>query len=78
MKRPDRGMAERSLFRLTVGGAHLAVAAMLLVGVGKYFALVAPRYGRRFAYVAVLMVVVACWLAVRGVLFLSGRARAGV
>ncbi len=65
------------MYRLAVGGARLALAVMLLYGITKYFALIVPRYGHRFAYVAIVMGGVACWAALRGVLILVGRTREG-
>lgn len=46
---------------------------MLVYGILRYFALIPPRYGQRFAFVAVVMAGVAVWMGVRGVLALMGR-----
>jgi len=70
--RGSRGWGE-GFYRLTVGGVNLALGIVLLVGVRKYFMLIVPRYGHRFTYVAVIMVGIAGWMVVRGLLHLLGR-----
>lgn len=72
MQRP-RGWGE-GFYRVAVGGANLALSVVLMVGVSRYFSLIVPRYGHRFTYVAIIMVGIACWTAVRGILHLVGRA----
>jgi hypothetical protein len=71
--RRDTRPQERGFYRIAVGCAHLALAAMLVYGILRYFALIPPRYGQRFAFVAVVMAGVAVWMGVRGVLALMGR-----
>ena len=73
MLRRDTRRHERRLYRISVGCAHLALAAMLVYGITRYFALILPRYGQRFAFVAVMMAGVAVWMGVRGVFALLGR-----
>lgn len=68
-----RTSSGRWTYRIAVGGANLALTAALLYGLARYFALIVPRYGHRFSYVAVLLVGVSVWTAVRGVLVLTGR-----
>ena len=46
---------EDRVYRIAVGGANLALAAMLLYGLARYFDLIVPRYGHRFFYVAVVL-----------------------
>jgi hypothetical protein len=58
-----------------VGGANLALAAMLFYGASRYFDLIVPRFGHRFVYVPVLMCGMAVWMTVRGVLVLLRRGR---
>jgi hypothetical protein len=67
-------LGERRVYRLSVGGVHLALTAMLAFGVVRYFDLIAPRYGHRFIYVALFLAGTALWIGVRGVLILVGRA----
>jgi hypothetical protein len=69
----DRRAREPRFYRWLVGGANLAVTLMLLYGITRYADLIAPRYGRRFSYVAILMAAVACWTAFRGIMVLTGR-----
>lgn len=64
---------ELGLYRYAVGGAYLALTGMLFYGVSRYVDLIVPRFGNRFSYVAALMVGVACWMGVRGVLILLGK-----
>jgi hypothetical protein len=71
----DSRPREQKLYRITVGGANLALAAMLLYGASRYFDLVVPRFGHRFAYVPVLMCGTAVWVTTRGLLVLFGRER---
>lgn len=73
MVRRDTRRQERGLYRIAVGCAHLALAAMLVYGIIRYFELIPPRYGQRFSFLAVLMAGVAVWMGVRGVLALLGR-----
>ena len=71
----ERRVPEQRVYRWLVGGANLAVTLMLAYGVSRYFALIHPRYGRRFSYVAILMAAVACWTFARGIIVLLGRRR---
>lgn len=73
MPRRDTRSKESKFFRLAVGCANLALAAMLVYGIFRYLELIPPRYGHRFTFVAVLMGGVALWMGVRGVLALLGR-----
>ena len=73
MPRRDTRSRESTFFRIAVGCAHLALTAMLVYGIFRYFELIPPRYGQRFTFVAVLMAGVALWMGVRGVLALLGR-----
>ncbi len=75
---PDENAGQRPqrrplVFRLSVGAANFALAAMLVYGITRYAALIPPRYGHQFAYVPILMAAVACWMVVRGVLAVTGR-----
>ena len=72
----QRPLRRPLVYRLPVGAANFALAAMLVYGIRRYAALVVPRYGHQFAYVPVLMAAVACWMVVRGVLVLTGRSAA--
>ena len=58
-----------------MGGANVALAAMLSYGASRYFDLIVPRFGQRFVYVPVLMCGVAVWVAIRGLLILLRRER---
>ena len=71
----QRRVPEERAYRWLVGGANLAVTLALAYGVSRYFALIQPRYGQRFSYVAILMAAVACWTAARGIIVLLGRGR---
>ena len=73
MLRRDRLPRERGFYRITVGCAHLALVAMLVYGIVRYFALIPPRYGQRFTFVALVMAGVALWMGVLGVLAFLGR-----
>ena len=66
---------ERTFYRVTVGCANLALAAMLAYGAVRYFDLIVPHYGHRFAFFAFVMVGLACWMAFRGITTLAGRSR---
>lgn len=77
MRPKDSRPHEQRIYRLAVGCASLALAATLFYGVSRYFDLVVPRFGQRFAYVAILMAAVGVWMVVRGVLVLFGRGREG-
>ena len=72
--RPRGGGWVERFCRIGVGAVPLALSGVLLEGVRKYFLLIVPRYGHRFTFVAVIMVGIAGWMAVRGVLHLLGRA----
>ena len=58
-----------------MGGANLALAAMLFYGASRYFEVIVPRFGQRFVYVPVLMYGIAVWVAIRGLLILLRRGR---
>jgi hypothetical protein len=73
MRTGQRPSGQPRLYRYAVGGANIALAAMLFYGVSRYFQLIVPRYGHRFAYVAILMAGIACWAAFRGVVVFFGR-----
>jgi hypothetical protein len=75
MSSRDRRAEYPKLYRYTVGGANLGLTAMLGYGLVRYVELIVPRYGHRFAYIAVLIVGVAGWTTFRGVLLLVGRSR---
>lgn len=66
---------EQRLYRVMVGGANLALAAMLFFGASRYFDLIVPRFGHRFVYVPVLMCGIAVWVTTRGLLVLLRRGR---
>lgn len=72
--RDSRGQEQR-LYRIAVGGANLALAAMLFYGVSRYFDVLVPRFGNRFFYVPLLMGGIALWMVVRGLTVLFGRGR---
>lgn len=73
MRRRDTRTYERRLFRAAVGGANLALAAMLVYGAYRYFDLMVPRFGNRFFYVPVVMSGIAAWTATRGLIVLLRR-----
>ena len=66
---------EQKLYRVVVGGANLALAAMLFYGASRYFDLIVPRFGQRFVYVPLLMCGIAVWTTTRGLLDLLRRGR---
>jgi hypothetical protein len=65
------------LYRYAVGGANLALAAMMVYGIARYFDLVVPRVGHRFAFIPILMAGVAVWTVVRGLGILLRRGGGG-
>jgi hypothetical protein len=71
----DSRPQEQKVYRLAVGAANLALAAMLFYGASRYFDLIVPRFGHRFVYVPVLMCGMAVWMTARGVLVLLRRGR---
>ena len=73
--RRDSREHEQRLYRVAVGGANLALAAMLFYGASRYFDLVVPRFGHRFVFVPVFMCGTAVWVATRGALVLFRRGR---
>jgi hypothetical protein len=68
---------EQTFYRIAVGAANLALAAMLIYGVTRYFDVIVPRFGNRFFYVPVIMGGIAVWMLVRGLSVLLGRGRGG-
>ncbi len=75
MRHRDSRPYEQRLYRLAVGAANLALAAMLFYGASRYFSLIAPRFGHRFVYVPVLMCGIAVWVLTKGLLILLRRGR---
>lgn len=73
MRRIDTRSRESTVYRIVVGCANLALAAMLVFGIIRFTALIVPRYGRRFSFFAVVMAGLACWMLFRGVVVLVGR-----
>jgi len=71
--RGDTRQRERAVYRIVVGCANLVLAAMLVFGTLRYFQLIVPQYGHRFTFFAAIMVALACWMVVRGVMVLLGR-----
>jgi len=66
---------EQRLYRLAVGAANLALAAMLVYGIVRYFEVLVPRFGNQFFYVPVVMGGIAAWMVFRGLSALFGRGR---
>jgi hypothetical protein len=77
MGRRDSRPSEQKFYRLAVGGANLALCAMLIYGIRRYFELIVPAVGNRFAFVPILMAAVAVWTGVRGVIVLFRRTGGG-
>ena len=75
MRHRDSRTYEQRLYRITVGGANLALAAMLFYGASRYSDLIVPRFGHRFVYVPIVMCGMAAWVTMRGVLVLLRRGR---
>ena len=75
MRRIDTRSGESTVYRIVVGCANLALAAMLVFGIVRFTRLIVPRYGGRFAFFAVVMGGLACWMVFRGVSVLIGRSR---
>ncbi len=68
---------ERTVYRIVVGCANLALAAMLVVGAFRFSELIPPKFGGKFSFFTIVMVGLACWMAVRGFVVLFGRLRGG-
>ena len=66
---------EQRFYRITVGGANLALAAMLFYGAARYADLIVPRFGHRFVYVPIVMCGMAAWVTTRGFRVLLRRGR---
>jgi hypothetical protein len=77
MDRKDSRPSEQRLYRIAVGGANLALCAMLVYGIRRYFDLIVPSVGHRFAFVPILMAAVAVWTGVQGVMVLLRRGSGG-
>lgn len=77
MARRDSRPGEMRLYRFAVGGANLALAAMMVYGIARYFDLVVPRAGHRFSFIPILMAGVAVWMTVRGLGILLRRGGGG-
>lgn len=75
MRLKDTRDREATIYRVVVGSANLALAAMLIVGAVRFTGLIVSRYGRGFAFFTVVMAGLACWMAVRGVVIVLGRSR---
>ncbi|MBD3367708.1 MAG: hypothetical protein GF405_05995 [Candidatus Eisenbacteria bacterium] len=73
MTDPRHENGEARVYRLAVGFASLALSGMLVYGAYRLGRIIIPRYGPEFFYVPVIMVGLAVWMAVRGVLTLRGR-----
>ncbi len=71
----DRRDAEDRARRVVLGVANLALAGMLVLAVARFQGSVAQVYGDRFFYVPIVMLALAGWRAVVGVLILIGRRR---
>lgn len=74
MTEPRRDDAERRVYRLAVGTANLALAAGLVYGAWRFGQLLIPKYGMSLVYVPIVMLGLAVWMIVRGVLTLRGGA----
>jgi len=68
---------EQRFYRIAVGAANLALAAMLAYGVTRYFDIMVPRFGNQFFYVPLLMGGIAIWMVFRGITVLLGKGRGG-
>ncbi|MBD3348027.1 MAG: hypothetical protein GF400_02380 [Candidatus Eisenbacteria bacterium] len=77
MGRADTRPHERTVYRIVVGCANLALAAMLTYGTFRYFQLIVPEYGHRFTFLALIMLGLAGWMVVRGFMVFFGRRRDG-
>ncbi len=75
MSRGDTRDRERAVYRVVVGCANVALAAMLVVGAVRFADLIPPKYGGKFSFFTIVMVGLACWMAVRGFVILFGRSR---
>ena len=75
MRHRDSRPYEQRFYRIAVGGANLALAAMLFYGASRYFDFIVPRFGHRFVYVPIVMCGIAAWVATRGFLVLLRRGR---
>jgi hypothetical protein len=77
MNRRDSRPSEQRFYRIAVGGANIALCAMLAYGITRYFDLVVPRVGHRFAFIPILMAAVAVWTGIRGAIVLLRRGGGG-
>ncbi len=73
MTDPRHENREARVYRLAVGLVSLALSVTLIYGAFRFWRLIIPRYGPGFVYVPIVMVGLAVWMAVRGVLSLKGR-----
>jgi len=71
----DRRDAEDRARRVILGVANLALAGMLVLAMTRFQDSVAQVYGDRFFYVPIVMLALAGWRAIVGVLILIGRRR---
>ena len=71
----DSREQEARIYRIAVGAANLALAAMLVYGIRRYFDVLVPRFGNQFFYVPVVMAALAAWMVFRGISALLGRGR---
>lgn len=70
MAEPKHEDREAMIYRFAVGLASIALAGTLLYGAYRFSELILPKYGPGFVYVPIVMVGLAVWMAVRGVLAL--------
>jgi hypothetical protein len=75
VRRGDTRDRERTVYRIAVGCANLALAAMLIVGAVRFAGLIPPKYGDKFSFFTFVMLGLACWMVVRGFIILFGRSR---
>jgi len=71
----DRRDAEDGIRRVVLGIVNLVLACMLVLAVIRFQGSVAQVYGDRFLYVPIVMIAIAGWRAVVGILILIGRRR---
>lgn len=62
-----RRARENRLQTFVVAGLELLLSGVLVYAFVRYRALIAPRYGGRFAYLAVALLVGAAWMLFRSV-----------
>ena len=77
MGRRDSRPTEQRFYRYAVGGTNIALCAMLIYGIRRYFELIVPAVGNRFAFVPIMMAAVAVWTGIRGAIVLFRRAGGG-